>query len=54
VNQCANENVIALVGEKDVVRLEAEAAIAGNKFVGIGSDTRKIGEKPNVRSRPAW
>jgi len=46
VNQRANENVIDFVGEKDVVRLEAEAAIAGNKFVGVGSDARKIGKKP--------
>lgn len=37
-----DQDVVRLLGVEDVVRLEAEAAIAGDEFVGDSADARKI------------
>ena len=45
MNNCANENVIHLLGEKHIVRLEAKSTVAWSKSVGAGSDAWKIGKE---------
>ena len=43
MNERPNENVFDLRSEKNIMRLKAE--VTGNKFVGVDSDARKIGEE---------
>jgi hypothetical protein len=45
MNERPNEDVFDLRGEKNIMRLKAEAAVTGNKFVRVDSDARKIGEE---------
>lgn len=45
MNERPDQHVIGLLRVEDVVRLEAEAPIAGNKFVGASPDAREIGQK---------
>jgi hypothetical protein len=54
MDERSDQHVIGLLRVEDVVRLEAEAAIAGNKLVGAASDAWKSARRPNVRSKPAW
>ena len=42
MDQGSDQNVIRLLGIEDVVRLEAETAIAGNDLVGGSADARKV------------
>jgi hypothetical protein len=46
MNERTNEDVFDLRSEKNIMRLEAEAAVTGHKFVGADSDARKISEEP--------
>lgn len=42
VDEGADQDVIRLLRVEDVVRLEAEAAIAGDELVGGNTDARKV------------
>jgi len=54
MDQRADQHVVGFLSVRDVVGLEAKAAIAGNQFVSAGADAGKVCQRPKVRSKPAW
>ena len=45
MDQRADQHVVGFLGVEDVVRLEAEAAVASDEFVGAGADTGKVSQQ---------